>query len=103
MRSSTINRICLDAFIRPRNLAPARIFKTKWEPEIANKKLRKGSFKRERLAKFCDFDNIAELDELVTPPFIKIKKYRYKIVYYTDLLPMDADDYGFSHPVYSNI
>ena len=46
-----------DPFIRQRNVAPARTFNTKWEPEIAGKKQRKCSFKRERLNKFHDFDN----------------------------------------------
>jgi len=64
MNSSTINRICLQAFVRPRNLAPARVFKTKWEPEIAKKKQRKTAFKRERLNKFYDFDNSDFVDDI---------------------------------------
>ena len=120
MNSSTINRICLQAFVRPRNLPPSRVFKTKWEPELAKKKQRKNAFKRERLNKFYDFDNSEFVDDITAdyedPAHFDYefkdndeKKYyndiiqtkeiiRYKIVYYKDYT--DTEDYGFFHPVY---
>ena len=123
MNSSTINRIYLQAFVRPRNLPPSRVFKTKWEHEIAKKKQRKTAFKRERLNKFYDFDNSEFVDDITAdyedPAHFDYefkdnddKKYyndfantiqtkeiiRYKIVYYKDYT--DTEDYGFFHPVY---
>jgi hypothetical protein len=123
MNSSTINRICIQAFVRPRNLPPSRVFKTKWEPELAKKKQRKTAFKRERLNKFYDFDNSDFVDDITAdyndPAYFdydfkdndeydyintptqttQIKEIiRYKIVYYKDYT--DTEDYGFFHPVY---
>jgi hypothetical protein len=120
MNSSTIDRICIQAFVRPRNLAPSRVFKTKWEPELAKKKQRKTAFKRERLNKFYDFDNSDFVDDITADyndhayfdydfkdndekkyynDYTMIKEIiRYKIVYYKDFT--DTDDYGFFHPVY---
>ena len=37
--------------IRPRNIAAPREFKTKWEPEIASKKLKRNAIMRDRASK----------------------------------------------------